>query len=275
MRRLVELGIYLLSGFIGVIAFIYPFFLPQLTAADSSTAHATVAPLLTTLLIFINLVVLLIEIQGQTVSAKIVAALGVLVAITAVLRFLEILLPVAGGFSPVFVPIILAGYVFGYRFGFLMGTLSMLASALITGYVGPWLPFQMFAAGWMGMSAGWLPRLKKPALEMGLLLLFSIFWGFLFGLIMNLYFWPFVAGDPATSWQPGAGLPDGVRRYAAFYLVTSLAWDIGRAVGNSALLLILGRPTLRALTRFRNRFHFTVGASTMSGAPSTGGGAHV
>jgi len=43
----------------------------------------------------------------------------------------------------------------------------------------------------------------------------------------------------------------GIRAY--FYLVTSLAYDSFRAVGNGALVLLLGPPVLTALRRLRAR----------------------
>ncbi len=256
MKRGLAGMIYVLSAVIGVAAFAYPFVLPQTALAE--TAHVTDAPLLTTFLIIISLAVLLVEVQGQAVSAKVVAALGVLVAITAVLRFVEAIFPVFGGFTPIFVPIILAGYVFGARFGFLLGTMALLASGLVTGGVGPWLPYQMFTAGWVGMSAGWLPHPQGQRTQLIMLAGFGLLWGILFGVIMNLYFWPFVVDGGATSWQPGAGLWDGIGRYAAFYVVTSLVWDVGRAAGNVILILVLGMPMVRALVRFRDRFQFKV-----------------
>ena len=256
MKRGVAGLIYAFSALIGVAAFAYPFILPQTALAES--AHAADAPLLTTFLIVISLAVLLVEVQGQAVSAKVVAALGVLVAITAVLRFVEMVFPVVGGFSPIFTPIILAGYVFGPRFGFLLGTMALLASGLVTGNVGPWLPFQMFTAGWVGMSAGWLPHPRGQRTQIIMLAAFGFLWGLLFGVIMNLYFWPFVVDSTATSWQPGNGLGDAIGRYAAFYAVTSLVWDLGRALGNFILILALGMPTVRALARFRDRFQFKV-----------------
>ena len=256
MRQGVAVMIYALGAVIGVAAFAYPFVLPQTALAE--TAHVADAPLLTTFLIVISLAVLLVEVQGQAVSAKVVAALGVLVAITAVLRFMEVVFPVVGGFTPIFVPIILAGYVFGARFGFLLGTMALLASALVTGGVGPWLPYQMFTAGWVGMSAGWLPRPTNQRAQLAILAGFGFLWGLLFGVIMNLYFWPFAVDSGATSWQPGNGLWDGIGRYATFYLVTSLIWDLGRALGNLVLILALGMPTVRALIRFRDRFQFKV-----------------
>jgi energy-coupling factor transport system substrate-specific component len=91
-----------------------------------------------------------------------------------------------------------------------------------------------------------------------MLAIFGFGWGFLYGAIMNLYTWPFIAGDPAMSWQPGSGLEGFLARYGAFYLATSLIWDVGGAVGNVLLLLILGVPGLCALVRFRDRFDFRV-----------------
>ena len=92
-------------------------------------------------------------------NSKSVALLGVLCAINAALRLVSNFFPMPGGFSLVFVLIILVGYVYGARMGFLMGTFSLLASALVTGGVGPWLPFQMIASAWVGMTAGWLRQI--------------------------------------------------------------------------------------------------------------------
>jgi energy-coupling factor transport system substrate-specific component len=259
MSRYLSGAIYLLSGVIGLGAFAYPFFLPaaQLVSGDTFLS-GTGAPLLTLMLLTLCLAALLVETQGEAVSAKFVATLGMLVAVTSVLRFIEVAIPGPGGFSPIFVPIILAGYVFGGRFGFLMGSLTLLASALITGGVGPWLPYQMFTAGWVGLTAGWLPHLKRPYLEVALLALFSLLWGILYGAVMNVYFWPFIAGQAALSWQPGAGWQAALTRYLAFYLATSLLWDLARGLGNVVFMLAVGLPVLRTLVRFRTRFHFEV-----------------
>ena len=81
--------------------------------------------------------------------------LGVLSAIGAALRPLG-----AGmaGIETVFFLLVLAGRVYGPGFGFVLGTTTLFASALLTGGVGPWLPFQMLAAAWVGLGAGLLPR---------------------------------------------------------------------------------------------------------------------
>jgi energy-coupling factor transport system substrate-specific component len=152
-RRALSSAIYALTTAIGLVAFLYPFLLPSLRSSGLGLAHSADAPLLLTALVGLAFVVLLLEVQGQAVNAKLVALLGVLVAMNSVLRFLEIAVPGPGGVSPVFFLIILTGYVYGGRFGFLMGALTLLVSGLITGSLGPWLPYQMLTAGWVGMSA--------------------------------------------------------------------------------------------------------------------------
>jgi energy-coupling factor transport system substrate-specific component len=100
-------------------------------------------------------------------------------------------------------------------------------------------------------------RLKKVVF---LLAAFGFVWGFLYGAIMNLWEWPFIAGPQAQSWQPGQGLWAVLQHYAVFYAATSLIWDAVAALGNTLLLVFLGAPTLRAMRRFQQRFSFQVSA---------------
>ncbi|MGH2536118.1 MAG: ECF transporter S component [Candidatus Promineifilaceae bacterium] len=265
MQRLLSLLVYLLSGLGGLVAYGQPFILAALqrqgAAGEAGALSQPASMLLALALISVSLLALLAEGQGQALNAKIVAALGTLVAFAAALRFLENAIPGPAGFTPIFAPIILAGYVFGPRFGLLMGSLSLLTSALVTGGVGPWLPYQIFAAGWMGLSAGLLPRGLGPRPTLALLAAFGFMWGFLYGAILNLYFWPFLAGDPAVSWQPGEGVGAALGRYLAFYVATSAVWDLAAALGNVALVLVAGLPVVRALSRFRDQFRFRVVAA--------------
>jgi energy-coupling factor transport system substrate-specific component len=256
VRRFLTVAIYALSGALGVLAFLYPFFLPA-AGEGLGPPPNQVAPLLTAFLVGLSVLALLMELQGQTLSAKTVAMLGVLVAFASVLRFVEVAIPLPGGFSPIFVPIIIAGYVFGPRFGFLMGAFTLLISSLVTGGVGPWLPFQMFTAGWAGLTAGWLPHFEGRW-ELLLLSAFGFAWGFLYGIVINLYFWPFAQGPVEGAWAEGLSLGRMLARYAAFYAVSSFGWDLVRAVGNLTLLLLLATPLVRVLSRFRRRFHFEV-----------------
>ena len=67
------------------------------------------------------------------------------------------------GIETVFFLLVLAGRVFGPGFGFAPGCTSLFASALLTGAVGPWLPYQIFGSAWIGMLAGLLPPLRGKA----------------------------------------------------------------------------------------------------------------
>ena len=146
--------------------------------------------------------------------------------------------------------------------GFLMGALTMLVSNFVTGSVGPWIPSQMFAAGWIGMSAPLCLQLTRlfrgqgKVTEVVILAVFGAIWGLLFGMIMNLWSWPYIAGPMDQSWVPGTGLANAVKNYSLYYLVTSLVWDIGRSLGNFLLLVALAAPVLRAFRRFKMRFGF-------------------
>jgi energy-coupling factor transport system substrate-specific component len=147
-----------------------------------------------------------------------------------------------------FVVLILGGRVFGPGFGFLLGSTSMLASALLTGGVGPWLPFQMLGAAWIGLGAGLLPRCRGRT-EVALLAAYGVGSALAYGLLLNLWFWPFIVTDGDIAFVAGASAADNLGRLLAFTLATSWGFDIPRALGNAALIVVLGAPALRALRR--------------------------
>lgn len=256
--------IYLICGMVGMVSLLYPFVLPQLSATGQAGQQRNAEmPLMLTLLLGLALLVLVYEVQSQAMSTKIIALLGVLVAINAALRFIDVAIPIPGGFSPIFFLIILTGYVYGARFGFLMGVMTLVVSAILTGGVGPWLPSQMFTAGWVGMSVPLLRPLVRgmhmegQKAEVWVLAGFGAGWGILFGVIMNLWTWPFISGPAEQYWTHGVGVVETIRRYSAYYLATSLVWDIARAAGNFLLIIGVGMPALRVLRRFKRRFTFT------------------
>lgn len=263
-NRLLSGLIYAASIGLGGISFLYPFIMPGMVKKPSAgAAHLSDTPLFYMVLLALCLGVILYEVQGETVKTRQIALLGVLVAINSVLRFMDLAVPVAGGFSPIFFLILVSGVVFGGRFGFLMGAMTLLVSAVITGGVGPWLPAQMFTAGWVGMSAALLRpfitrwKLKGKKMEIWLLMAFGLVWGLLYGAIMNLWAWPFMNGPTDQFWTPGLGWEQTLQRYGVYYLVTSLAWDLSRSVGNILLIGLFGAPTLRALRRFQQRMTYT------------------
>ncbi|MEW6567528.1 MAG: ECF transporter S component [Chloroflexota bacterium] len=242
--------LFLAISLAGLAAFLYPFWAPpRITGPETRMlvlALSGAAGLI--------LVALLGEAQAG-LTAHTIAMLGTLVGLNTVLRVLETVVPLPGGFSPVFLLIVLVGYTFGARLGFLMGALTLLVSGPLTaGGLGPWTPYQMLAAGWVGMGAALLPRGRS---RMAMLALYGAAWGWLYGALTNLYFWPYTLLAPDLSWQPGLSPLATLARYGRFYLVTSLAWDSMRALGNLVLILLLGQPLLKALERFRRRARVT------------------
>jgi energy-coupling factor transport system substrate-specific component len=259
-----------IASLVGLACFLYPFLLPVGTqGTDENQAHATVAPLLFAAVTGVSLVAILVTMADDygVSRSRTVALLGVLVAVDATLRLVPSLL----GASAIFLLIILVGAVFGSAMGFQMGVLTLLFSALITGGIGPWLPFQMLGAGWVGLTAGWLPRGESIRTRLILIALFGAAWGLAFGALMNLWFWPFAApgvgADAGLYWSPELGVAETVERYARFYAVTSLGFDLARAVGNVVLVLVFGGPILRLLERYRSRFAWEPWTEFDQGAP--------
>jgi energy-coupling factor transport system substrate-specific component len=268
-ERALSGAILALASLLGLGAFLYPFFLPNLSGggmmpapaqragAGAGVAHAVDAPLIFVLLLLLCLVAVLTTMTGRQMTSKLVALLGILTALNAMLRTI----PGPAGFSAMFLLPILAGYCYGPTFGFLLGALSLLISAFIGGGVGPWMPYQMFSAGWVGMLSGWLPEIRgHPRAEPIILAAWGGILGFIFGAIMNIWFWPYLAGGsgqiPGATWQSGMTAVSALRSYLVFYAVTSLWWDLARAAGNALLLLLFGAAILRVLRRFRSRFRF-------------------
>ena len=238
---------------VGVAAFGWPF----LAAPGSQVAqmgHTTDASFFFVALMALMAITLLAEMTSGGVDAKTVAVLGVLAAAGGALRVLS-----AGtaGLEPMFFLLVVAGRALGATLGFMLGALALLASAFLTAGVGPWTPFQMIAAGWVCMGAGLLPRASGSA-ERWLLTAYGLFCGLAYGVVMNLWFWPFLgASAPAgAGYVPGADAATNLGHYAVFYVTTSLAWDLPRGVLTAALTLLASGTLLRALRRSLRRARF-------------------
>lgn len=257
-RRPVHLGPRSLAALalvsaVGVIAFGWPFLAPPTSALN---AHSQDAPWL-----FAGLLVLLVAVVAATISesglgAKAVAMLGVLAATGAALR------PIGAGtagIEPMFFLMVLSGRVLGPGFGFVLGSVTMFASALLTGGVGPWMPFQMLAMGWFTMGAGLLPggdRLRGRT-ELALLAAYGFLAAFAYGTAMNMAGWPFMGAlASGVAFDPDGTVPANLARFAAYCVATSLGWDLGRAVVTVLLTLTLGPAVLRALRRATRRAAF-------------------
>lgn len=242
---------------IGVMAFGWPL----LADSASGLAHSKDAPWLFAALLPMLLAVVVATIADTGLDAKAIAMLGVLAAAGAAMRPLG-----AGtaGIEPMFFLMVLSGRVLGPGFGFVLGSVAMFASALLTGGVGPWMPFQMLTMGWVSMGAGLLPgpdRLRGRG-ELAVLAVYGAVSAVLYGLVMNLQGWPYIAGlTSGVSFVPGDPLDQNLARYLAYCLATSLGWDLPRALVTVILTCTLGGTVLRALRRATRRAAFDVPAS--------------
>ncbi|MGI9015739.1 MAG: ECF transporter S component [Euzebya sp.] len=229
---------------------------PLLLSPSEGFAHSTDAPFVFIAILPILLAVVLAEMTHGGMDAKALALIGVLSAVGAVLRPLG-----AGtaGIELVFFLLVLSGRVMGPGFGFVLGCSTLFASALLTGGVGPWLPFQMLASAWVGLLAGLLPApgLRGRA-ELSMLALFGALSAYLYGFLMNLAFWPFaLGGDTQLSYIAGAPVLANLHRFLLYTLSTSaLGWDTGRAITNVAAILLVGPAVLGALRRASRRAAF-------------------
>ena len=220
----------------------------QSTSADENRVAQTVFIILMPLM----LVLVLVEFASGELDSKQLAMLGVLTALNAVIRVLG-----AGtsGIETAFFLIIIGAYVFGSGFGFLLGSGSLLVSALLMGGVGPWLPFQMMAAGLIGLAAGLLPKSKSRWLELVFLVTFGIVGAYIYGALMTLWNWPFLLGvGTDISYQPGAGIIENLHRFIQYEILTGgLLWDTGRAIMTSALIVLTAPALITTLKRAARR----------------------
>lgn len=239
----------LLVSAVGLAGFTWPL----LTDPGSGLAHSADGPWLFVALLPLLLAVVLAEVGEGSLDAKAVALLGVLAAVGAGLRALSTGM---AGIEPTFFLLVLAGRVLGRGFGFVLGAVTLFASALLTAGVGPWLPFQMLGAAWVGFFAGCLPPAHGRA-ELALLAAYGLLFGLAYGVLLNLWFWPFATfADSGVSFVPGDPLAANLGRFLAFSLATSLAWDLTRGVTTAVLVAVAGRPVLLALRRASRRAAF-------------------
>ncbi len=237
----------LLPLLVANLAAVAAFLWPLVASAVPTQAHAAV-PYIALGLGPLSVLVVLSLLDGTVRSAHTLALLGTLAAIGAAIRIVG---TGVGGVEALFILLILAGRAFGPRFGLLLGALSIAVSAVVAGGIGPWTPFQMFACGWVAVGAGLLPLRVGGWAEIAMLAVYGILASYAFGLIMNMWFWPFAVGaGTGISYVPGGAVGENLASFFVYSLVTSTAtWDTLRAVTTVIGLVAIGRPVLRALRR--------------------------
>ena len=236
-----------LTSIFAFTGFTWPFFAPDKTSAHLAQYFFWIA-------LPIAFLLLIAQLSDSSLDAKSVALLGMLAALLAALRPLG---AGAVGLEPMWFLLILAARVFGGAFGFLLGILGMFASALFTGGIGPWLSYQLFAAGLIGLFAGSVAKNLRGRSEISILILISIVSSLAYGTLMDLQFWPWALGaDTQLSYIPGGGASENLSRFITFHFLSSMAWDIPRAALTSVLVIASGPAVLSALRRSKNRAAF-------------------
>jgi energy-coupling factor transport system substrate-specific component len=247
------------ANVMGVLAFAWPFLLPLAPGVNEN--HKTDGPLILAGLVGCVGVLLFVELGRGGLGPKTVALLGILGAAMVALRLPGFIL----GFTPMFIVVLVAGNAFGPGFGFLLGAVGMFASGLFIGGLGPWLPFEMVAVGWVGAGAGLLPNgvagtntRARWRVRIGSLAAYGFVAGLAYGAVMDLWEWPFLAGRSAVGWDRAASAATNLHHFQTYYLATSLPFDLPRAIGNLVMVVLLGRPLLAALDRAARRMRLNV-----------------
>jgi hypothetical protein len=110
----------------------------------------------------------------------------------------------------------------------------------------------------IGIGAGALPRFKNKLPQLLTLCAYAIVASFVYGGLMTLWNWPFLAGtDSSVSYEAGAGLGPNLLRFLNYEIVTGgLLWDAGRAITTCVLILLTAPALLATLKRAANRAGF-------------------
>jgi energy-coupling factor transport system substrate-specific component len=190
--------------------------------------------LVATTIVLLTVISFFFEFEASAVSAKEIALVGMLGTVSAVSRVPFAAIP---NVQPCTYLIICTGYVFGPLAGFMVGAITALVSNFFLGQ-GPWTPYQMFAWGMVGISAAYL---RKVCRDTRCLILFGVIWGYIYGVIMNTWFWASFV------------YPLTLKTFAVAQL-NSIWFDTFHALGNAIFLGVFSQKTIAILERFKMRF---------------------
>lgn len=192
--------------------------------------------LVATIVVILAIIAFFFEFEVAAVSSKEIALVAMLGTISAVLRVPFAAIP---GVQPCTFLVICSGYVFGPVAGFMVGAMTALVSNFFLGQ-GPWTPYQMLAWGLAGVSAAYIRQFNLRRIW---LVIFGIFWGYLYGVIINTWFWASFV-HPLTL------------RTFVVTEINSLWFDTFHATGNALFMGLFGMKTIAILERFRKRFNW-------------------
>ncbi len=237
--------ILLLIAFIGgVSALAWPLFA---SAESISVWQQFSGPTLSIVLLPIALALIASDLLSQQMNTRTLALVGILTALAVAVRPLG-----AGvaGIEPMWAVFIIAGRALGAHIGFVLGVTAMLASGMVTGAIGPWLPYQMLLAAFIGAGAGLLPNLKGK-LEVAMLTTYAAVTGFLLGWFLNLWFWPNTFGlQPGLGFNPLDSVNERISAWIKFSVISSAGFDLPRSVLTAALVAVSSASLLKVIRRF-------------------------
>jgi hypothetical protein len=240
----VQISVLSVASLVALFGFAWPLAFPTFGADDAAAMGIMAIAAVSAVAI-----ALLFALDRGFIGAKALALLGGMAALASATR-----IATAGvaGFELVFLFVILGGVAYGPKFGFLLGALTITLSSLFYGGFGPWTAFQLFAVGWVGLGAGLMGRLRVTGnLRIALIAGYAVISSYLFGLVMNLWFWPFAVGpNTSISFEQGAPIAQNLTSFLLYTLTTStLTWDSVRAVALALAIVAIGKPVLAVLAR--------------------------
>lgn len=191
--------------------------------------------LLSAEIMFVALIIMYWGFEQGKSSSREIALIAMLGTIAAVGRVPFAILP---NIQPTTFIVIVSGFVFGPRAGFMVGSTAALVSNFFLGQ-GPWTPWQMFVWGMAGVCAG-LMKIIFPGIGPRGMTVFCFLWGYLFGWIMNIWFW--------TAFVQPLNWTSFLATYAA-----SFWWDTLHAVGNALFYTLFGTGLQKILKRFQRK----------------------
>ena len=190
------------------------------------------------LIVVESMIPFFVAFEGRKPQARELVILSVLSALAIGGRAVFFALP---GFKPVAALVILSGVAFGPEAGFLVGAVTMLVSNVLFGQ-GPWTPWQMFAMGAIGLTAGILFRkglLNRDRVSLSVFGGLSIF--VIYGGILN----------PTSVWMYQSS-PSLKMILTTF--VTGLPADAVHAMATVFFLWFLSESMLRKLDRVKVKY---------------------
>ena len=182
-----------------------------------------------------------IDFEGRRPRARELVLIAVMTGTAVLSRSALYMVP---QFKPMTAMVIIAGISMGSRYGFATGALAAFISNFFFGQ-GPWTPWQMFAYGIIGFTAGLLPETLKKCGSKAAVLLLS-----LFGFFATLVFYGGIM-NPASILMTQADANFGV--LLASYL-PGLPFDLMHGVSTAVFLLLLAKPIRKKVERIQQKY---------------------